>query len=341
MRLADLAPQLSAEVEGDPAIDLRNALPLHEAKADSLTLVTDERNAADFLKSPCLAAIISMKLPPMPGKSVVRAADPLTTFIAAVRLLHPPAAPSWPGVHARATVHPEADIDPTASVGPNAVVGAGSKIGPNAVVHPGAVVGARCRIGDDSIIYPNAVLYDDTIVGRRVIIHAGAVLGADGFGFRPRDGRHEKVPQLGNVEIQDDVEIGANTTIDRATFGTTLIGEGTKIDNQVMIGHNCRVGPHNIFASQVGMAGSCTTGQHVIMAGQVGIKDHCDIGDKAILLAKCGVHKDVLPGQVLLGAPALPQREQMKIFATLERLPEMRRELKEVRDKLGLGGAAT
>jgi UDP-3-O-[3-hydroxymyristoyl] glucosamine N-acyltransferase len=176
-------------------------------------------------------------------------------------------------------------------------------------------------------LFPNVVLYEHTIVGNRVTIHAGAVIGAYGFGYQLSEGRHERSPQLGFVAIDDDVEIGANATIDRGTYGPTVIGEGTKIDNLVMIAHNCRIGRHNLICSQVGIAGSCTTGDYVVMAGQVGLRDHVEIGDRVALGAKAGVMHSIAEG-AWVGIPATPEREQMVKLAAVTRLPEMRKEFR-------------
>src|SRR5207248_330249 len=203
-------------------------------------------------------------------------------------------------------------------------------------LHAGVVVGADCLLGDDVVLYPNAVLYDGTIVGDRVIVHANAVLGADGFGYRFQNGRHVKVPQLGHVEIGSDVEIGACTTIDRGTFQATKIGAGTKIDNLVQIGHNCRIGQHNLLVSQMGIAGSSSTGDYVVVAGQVGIVSHVNIGDRVVIGGQAGVTKDVADGQRILGSPATPEREQKKILMSLEKLPEIRRELRRIKQHVGL-----
>jgi UDP-3-O-[3-hydroxymyristoyl] glucosamine N-acyltransferase len=185
-----------------------------------------------------------------------------------------------------------------------------------------------CRLGRNVTIYPNAVLYDNTQVGDRSIIHSGAVLGCHGFGYRFMGGRHEPSAQLGNVEIGCDVEIGAGTTIDRGTYGPTTVGDGTKIDNLVMIAHNCRIGRHNMICSQVGIAGSSSTGDYVVLAGQVGVKDHVRIGDGAVLGAMAGVTHDVPPGAHMFGIPATDEREQKVRLATLAKLPDMRRQLK-------------
>jgi UDP-3-O-[3-hydroxymyristoyl] glucosamine N-acyltransferase len=239
-------------------------------------------------------------------------------------------------VDPRAFVHPTAQIGEAASIHPFAVVGEGSVLGARCTIHSGAVVGKHCKLGDDVTLYPNAVLYDDCIVGDRVIIHASAVIGADGFGYRQNGGRHVKVPQLGRVEIAADVEIGACTTIDRGTFEATRIGEGTKIDNLVQVAHNCQIGKHNLFISQMGIAGSSSTDDYVVIAGQVGVTDHVHIGAGAIIGAKAGVTKDVPAGQRTLGAPATPEREQKRILMSLEKLPEMRKELRRILRHLGL-----
>jgi UDP-3-O-[3-hydroxymyristoyl] glucosamine N-acyltransferase len=209
-------------------------------------------------------------------------------------------------------------------------------VGARCRLHSGAVVGRHCRLGDDVTLYPNAVLYDGTVLGDRVMVHANAVLGADGFGYRLQGGRHVKVPQLGHVEVGADAEVGACTTIDRGTFQATRVGEGTKIDNLVQIGHNCQIGRHNLFVSQLGIAGSSSTGEYVVIAGQVGIVDHCHIGDRAVIGAKAGVTKDVPAGQRMLGAPATPERDQKRILMSLEKLPEIRRDLRKIKQHLGL-----
>jgi UDP-3-O-[3-hydroxymyristoyl] glucosamine N-acyltransferase len=184
------------------------------------------------------------------------------------------------------------------------------------------------------------VLYDGCLLGHRVIVHANSVLGADGFGYRLHDGRHVKVPQLGHVEVGDDVEIGACTTIDRGTFQATRIGAGTKIDNLVQIAHNCAVGQHNLLVSQMGMAGSSSTGDYVVIAGQVGIVGHVHIGDQVVIGAQAGVTKDVPSGQQMLGSPATPVREQKRILVTLEKLPDIRRDLRRIKQHVGLSDDA-
>ena len=281
------------------------------------------------------AAVVPLNMS-VKGKNVIQAADPLMAFVAIVRHFQGRPEEKPLGIDPRAMVHPSVKVGPEPSIHPLAVIGEGTTIGARCRIHSNVVIGRFCRIGDDVIIYPGAVLYDDTVLGDRVIIHANAVIGADGFGYRLHDGRHVKVPQLGRVEIGADVEIGAVTTIDRSTFQATRIGDGTKIDNLVQIGHNCQIGKHNLFVSQVGIAGSCTTGDYVVMAGQVGIADHLHIGTGAIIGAKAGVAGDIPAGQRTLGAPATPEREQKKILMSLAKLPDLRKDMQKVKKHLGI-----
>ena len=218
----------------------------------------------------------------------------------------------------------DVDIHPFATIGDDVTIGAGSTI------HSGVHIMAGSQIGRDVTIFPNAVLYENTVVGPRCVIHANAVLGAYGFGYGFADGRHVLSAQLGNVVLEADVEIGAGTTIDRGTYGPTVIGEGTKIDDQVMVAHNCRIGRHNMLCSQVGIAGSTTTGDYVVMAGQVGVRDHVHIGDKAVLGAMAGVTNDVPDGARMIGIPATPERDQKIKQAAFSKLPEMRHDLKRL-----------
>ncbi|HZT83478.1 MAG TPA: UDP-3-O-(3-hydroxymyristoyl)glucosamine N-acyltransferase [Gemmataceae bacterium] len=331
-----LAALVQGQVHGDGSLVIHAARPLDEAGPGDITFIDNIKHAPQLCACRA-AAVVAPETLPANGRTVIRARDPLAAFVAIVRHLHGHAEPPPHGIDPRAFVHPTATVGPDPSIFPFACVGEGTVIGARCRIHSGAVVGRRCRIGDDVTLYPSAVLYDDTVLGHRVTVHANAVLGADGFGYRFQDGRHVKVPQLGNVEVGDDVEIGACSTIDCGTFQATRIGAGTKIDNQVQVAHNCRIGKHNILVSQVGIAGSSSTGDYVILAGQVGVADHVHIGDRALVGAQAGVTKDVPDGQRVLGAPATPEREQKRILMSLEKLPEMRRELRRIKQHLGLG----
>lgn len=332
----DVAEWVQGEVEGDASRVIRAARPLSDSPgAEDVTVVLHEKYLAQFKASQAGAAVVDSTVP-LNGKTLVRVKDPLMAFVTIVQKLHVRPALTWNGVHPSAVVHPTAQLGPDASVAPFAVVGEGCVIGARVRLEAGAIVGPHCRLGDDVHLAPHAVIYDGCVVGHRVIVHANAVIGADGFGYRTIQGKHVKIPQVGTVELGDDVEIGAGTTVDRATFGTTRIGAGTKIDNLVQVGHNCQIGRHNLFAGQVGIAGSVTTGDYVVMGGQVGIADHSRIGDRTMLGARAGVHGDIPGDQKLLGFPATPVLEQLRILHSLEKLPEMRKELRAIKKHLAM-----
>ncbi len=330
-----LAEWVRGEVLGDGDLPIEDARVLTDARAGDITFVDGEKHAAAWHASPASAAVAPASIP-VNGRPLIRVRDPLMAFAEIVQHLRArPPAPAGQ-VHPTAAVHPTARLAPGVSVGPFAVVGEGTSVGANSTLHAGVVAGRGCRIGADVVLHPRVVLYDDTALGDRVIVHANAVLGADGFGYRPQNGRHVKVPQLGWVEIEDDVEIGAGSTIDRGTFGPTRVGAGTKIDNLVMVGHNCQIGRHNILAAQVGLGGSTVTGEYVVMGGQVGVADHVRIGERTMIGGKGGVIMDAPANARLIGFPARPELLGKRIWVTLEHLPEMRRDLKRVKEHLGL-----
>jgi UDP-3-O-[3-hydroxymyristoyl] glucosamine N-acyltransferase len=330
----DLAELVQGEVVGDPTYEIRAARPLSDSpRADEITVVLHEKYLTQFHASEAGAAVVDQTIP-LNGKNLVRVKDPLLAFVTIVQKLHVKPAVREMGIHPSAVVHPSATIGLNACVGPNVTIGQDSVIGARCVLHAGVAIGNDCHLGDDVELGPNVIIYDRCILGNRVIAHGNAVIGADGFGFRTIRGQHLKVPQVGNVEIGDDVELGACTTIDRATFGTTRIGTGTKMDNHVQVAHNCQIGKYNLFAAFVGIAGSCTTGDYVVMGGQVGVADHSHIGDRVMLGAKSGVHGDIASDQKMLGAPATPVAEQLRILMSLEKLPEMRKDIRELKKHL-------
>lgn len=335
LTVQQLADLVRGTVHGDGAVAIQAARPLNDAMPGDITLVADDKHAHHLHETKASAAVVPLSVP-LNGMPLIQVADPLGAFIAIVRHLRGEQAESATGIDPRAAVDPSAVIGPEPSIHPLAAIGAGTTVGARCKIYPGAVVGKRCKLGDDVTLFPNCVLYDDTIIGHRVTIHANAVIGADGFGYRQQGGKHVKVPQLGHVEIGDDVEVGACTTIDRGTFGATRIGAGTKIDNLAQIAHNCQLGKHNLIISQVGIAGSTTTGDYVVIAGQAGVVDHCNIGAGAIIGAKAGVTKDVPAGQRMLGAPATPERDQKRILMTLEKLPGLRKDVRRILQHLGL-----
>ncbi|MBY0528121.1 MAG: UDP-3-O-(3-hydroxymyristoyl)glucosamine N-acyltransferase [Gemmataceae bacterium] len=330
-----LAELVNGQLHGDPDLAIANARPLGEAGPGDISFIENDKHAAQLKQCRASALVVPATLTP-PGVTAIGVADPLGAFIAIVRHLHGRAEPSIHGIDPRASVHPSVQIGPGASVHPFVSIGESTVIGARCRLYPGCVIGSHCRLGDDVIVYPNAVFYEGTIIGDRVIIHANAVLGADGFGYRIQGGKHVKVPQLGHVEIGNDVEIGACSTIDRGTFQATRVGDGTKIDNLVMVGHNCQIGRHNLFVSQMGIAGSSSTGDYVIVAGQVGIVDHVHIGDRSVIGAGSGVPRDIAADQQVLGAPARPIREQKRILISMEKLPDLVRDVRRIKAKLGI-----
>ncbi len=267
-------------------------------------------------------------------KSFLLAEEPEQAMLLIAGMLSPFHSRSRIGISKQAAVDPSATIHPNTNVHAFAVIGRDVVIGHNCDIHAGVVIGDGCVIGDHVTIHPNTVLYHDVIIGNAVTIHAACVIGADGFGYRLVNGGHERLPHYGTVRICDDVEIGAGTTIDRAKIGETLIGSGTRIDNQVMIGHNCQIGRHNLLISQVGFAGSVTTGDYVVCAGQAGIADHVHLGTGAIIGAKAGVHRDMPGGQAYLGTPAAPAGETGRQLMALRRLPELRATVKQMEKDL-------
>jgi UDP-3-O-[3-hydroxymyristoyl] glucosamine N-acyltransferase len=330
-----LAEWVRGEVLGDGELPIANARTLGEAQPGDITFVEHDKHLAAWHSSRASAAIVPGNVP-VNGRPIIRVGDPLMAFALVVQQLRGRAPESLPGTSPTAQIHPTARLADGVSVGPFAVVGEGTIVGCGTTIHAGAVVGRNCRIGNGVTLHPHAIVSDDCILGNRVVIHANAVIGADGFGYRMQQGRHVKVPQLGWVELEDDVEVGACSTIDRGTFGATRIGMGTKIDNLVMIGHNCQIGKHNVLCSQVGIAGSCTTGDYVVMAGQVGVADHIHIGDRVTILAKTGVSGNVPSGSQIMGYPARSHKEFARSIWCLDKLPELRKEVSRIAKHLGL-----
>jgi UDP-3-O-[3-hydroxymyristoyl] glucosamine N-acyltransferase len=254
-------------------------------------------------------------------------------FAKVLPLFFPPAQ-FVPGIHPSAIVAASAQINPTAHIGPFCVIGAGVRIGSRTVLEGGNHVGADCEIGEEGHLYPGVILYSRTQLGHRVSIHAGTVVGSDGFGYVFDQGAHRKVPQVGNVIIHHDVEIGANVTIDRGALGSTVIGKGTKIDNLVQIAHNVVIGEHCVVVAQAGIAGSTKLGNYVTLAGQVGLAGHLQIGNQVTVSAQTGVMNDIPDGEKWMGTPALPNRQTKRMFIAAQRLPELLRRVSELEKRL-------
>jgi len=334
--LHNAAAWMNGTVDGDGTATWNRAASLLDARAGDLVLVDGKKQLDAWAKSPAVAAVVPVNFP-AGTRPLIRVTEPLKAYLALIQRLR------GERLIAR-SIHPTSIIDPSATLGANASIGPHSVIGPNTVIgddctlHAGVTLGAHCVLGRSVELHPGVVLYDDTILGDRVVIHANSVIGADGFGYRTEAGVHEKISQLGYVEIGDDVEIGASATIDRGTIGPTRIGEGTKIDNLVMIAHNVQIGRRNLIVSQVGIAGSSTTGEYVAMGGQAGIADHIHIGDFALIGAQSGVAQDVDARAKIVGSPPLPILEFLRAAKYFRHLPELARKVAELEKKLSPPG---
>ncbi len=335
---AEIAEILGGAVLGDPTLTISSVAFLDHASTHDLSYVADQRNASRISATAArllLAPVPLRHLSAMyPDRTFVLVDDPEAALLLIAGLLKPVRPSQRRGISERAVIDGSAQVLGNTNIGPFAVVGRDVVIGHNCDIHAGVVIGDGCRIGDHVTIHPNTVLYPDCVLGHHVVIHAACVIGSDGFGYRTVNGGHERLPHHGIVRICDDVEIGAGTTIDRAKVGETVIGTGTRIDNQVMIAHNCRIGKHNLLVSQVGFAGSVTTGDYVVCAGQVGIADHVHLGTGAVIGAKAGVHRDMPGGQSYLGIPAAPAAETTRQLTALRRLPELRNTIRQMEKDL-------
>lgn len=331
--LDQVAKAVGGTVIGDGGIEISGVAGIREAQEGELTFLANPRYESYLTKTRASAIIVAENHLDL-GKPLIQNPNPYLAFLNAVRFFAGEAERPAAGIHPAAVVAPDARVAPDASVGPYVAIGPGAVVGPRSVLHPGCVLGARARIGQDSLLYPNVVVREECVVGDRVIIHAGTVVGSDGFGF-VRDGDvYRKLPQVGNVVIEDDVEIGANVTIDRATTGTTRIGCGSKIDNLVQIAHNVQIGRNCILVSQVGISGSTSVGDHAVLAGQVGVVGHIEIGAGAMVGAQSGVSKSVPAGERVFGYPARPVTQTKRIEASLRHLPELIQSVRDLRRRV-------
>ncbi len=333
-RLGELSDSINATLVGNTDVIITGAASISRAGRGDITFAVTRQHVEHFLSGDAPAAVVSATIEVerhrLGCKCVVLTQDAEAGFNRIASLLRPQMERKRIGISPQAMVAGSANIAEDVDIYPGAYVGEGVEIGCGSIIYPSVTILDHCRIGSNVSIFPGTTLYENTVVGNRVVIHGGAVIGAFGFGYRTHDGRHHRSAQLGNVVIGNDVEIGANTTVDRGTYDSTTIGDGTKIDNLVMIGHNCQIGEHNLLCSQVGIAGSSSSGNYVVMAGQVGVGDHLQIGDNVTLAAKAGVMHNLPSDQVYLGAPAIPAREQMQIFAVTAKLPELRKQVKNL-----------
>ena len=339
MKLAAIADNVGATLEGDGQVEISSAAPITSAGEGQITFVANKLYTKHLATTRASAVVLDEKTGCPDHLNVLRHQDPYLTFARVVDLIAPPEAAAKPGVASSAVVNPGASVDPTASVGDLCFVGEGSRIGPGCRLEAQVYIGKRVQIGSNCRLYPGVRILDDCQLGNNVIIHAGTVIGSDGFGYAQTPEGMKKIRQIGNVVIEDDVEIGANCAVDRGALGATKIGRGTKIDNLVQIAHNVETGEHCILVSQVGISGSTKLGKGVILAGQVGLVGHIEIGDGTIVGAQSGVSKSIPAGQTWFGYPARAIMETMRIDAALVRLPELLKRVKKLEDKRNKSGS--
>lgn len=319
--LAQINQVVGGALHGDDQTQVSELAGLGEATPRSLSFIANDKALKAFANIRAAALLVHRHLPELAVPQIV-VGHPLMAFAqVAQRFCIRPAVPR--GISENLTQGSDVTIGADPSIWPFVTLGDRVTIGARVTLYPGVFVGSDTRIGDDCILYPNVVVREGCSLGARVIVHSGTVIGADGFGYVQHQGRHHKIPQLGGVVIEDDVELGANVTVDRATLGATRIKQGTKVDNLVQIAHNVTVGEHSIIVAQVGIAGSTTIGHHVVIGGQAGLSDHIQIGDMVMIAAKAGVNRSVESNQIVGGVPAMPRDRALRVQAVIARLPEL------------------
>ena len=326
LALQEIADLVHGTISGDPHLRIGGIASIEEAKAGEITFLANPKYASQAMQTRASAIIVKAKIEEV-SCALVMVDDPYFAFTQLLSHFYPPRRiPA--GVDPRAAIGREVVLGNDVSIAPFVTLGDGSRIGDRVQLGAGVFVGEGSEIGEESLLYPNVTIREGVKIGKRVIIHSGTVVGSDGFGFAPRRGRYHKIPQVGGVIIEDDVELGANVTVDRATLGNTVVGSGTKVDNLVQIGHNVVIGADSILVAQVGISGSAKIGRHVTLAGQVGVAGHLTIGDNVIVGGKSGVTKDIPEGENVSGFPPLPHKVWLKAQASFPHLPELRERIK-------------
>lgn len=331
MKLREIAEIISGEIKGDSEIEIKGVAGLADAMEGDITFLSDNRYLKDCLSSKASCVIVREFIEDI-TKTQIKVKNPYYAFATLLDLFHPKEK-ERKGISPLAYVSESARIGKGVTVYPFVFISDDAEIGEDTVIYPFVSVGKGSTIGSACLVYSNVTIREGVRIGNRVIIHAGAVIGSDGFGYVFEEGKHHKIPQIGGVLIEDDVEIGANVTIDRATTGNTIIGKGTKIDNLVQIGHNVRIGENTVIVAQVGIGGSTTIGKHVMLGGQAGVSDHAVIEDGTMVGAQSGVMGHLKQG-IYSGTPVIPHREWLKASALFARLPEILKRIKEIEDKL-------
>jgi UDP-3-O-[3-hydroxymyristoyl] glucosamine N-acyltransferase len=333
--LSDIARVLNQPAPVDAGRAIAGIASLADARPGDLTMITSDAYLKQFARTNATAVIAQKKVRLPPSGKVVFEVDDVEHAVADVlQLFAPPVQRPAPGIDPAAKIAESAKIGPGCAVAANTVIGNRTVVGARNFIHPGAVIGDDVTLGDDCEIYPNVVIRERVTIGNRVVIHAGSVIGSDGFGYRWDGKQHAKIPQIGTVLIEDDVEIGSCACIDRAKFGATKIGRGTKIDNLVQVAHNVEIGPHSIIVGQTGIAGSARLGTGVVLGGQTAVRDHITIGDGAVVAARSAIANNVPPKTTVSGMPALPHRQSLREQAAIRRLPELIVQVRKMQEEL-------
>lgn len=330
--LSEIAAYLQASVVGEGAVEIRDIKGLDEAGEGDLSFLANPKYRRKIATTAASAILVSAPVEGT-GKNFIVVKDPYAALARLLALFYPEER-DFQGVSPAAFIGPGAAVADGATVYPGVYVGQGARIGRGTVLYPGVYVGHGASVGEDCILYPNVTVYRRCLIGSRVILHAGVVVGSDGFGFANPGIENRKVPQVGIVQIDDDVEIQANTTIDRGTLGKTWIQRGVKIDNLVQIAHNVVIGENSIVVAQVGISGSTRLGKRVIIGGQAGLVGHIHVGDNVMIAARAGINKDIPSSRIMSGAPAIPHAEWLRLNAHILRLPEMHKTVQELRKKI-------
>lgn len=330
--LAQIYNLVGGELVGSPKARITSLASFEEAGPNDLTFVTGDRMLKAGGPTVAGALLTHRRLAEIANPHIV-VANPTLAFALVAKAFFCPVAPPR-GIAAAVVRGIDTQVGPDISIWAGVTLGDRVTIGARVTLYPGVFVGNDTSIGDDTLLYPNVVVREGCTIGARVIIHSGTVIGSDGFGYVQDQGRHYKIPQLGGVTIEDDVELGANVTIDRATLGQTIIKQGTKVDNLVQIAHNVTIGAHSILVSQVGIAGSTRVGHHVMIGGQAGVADHIVIGDQVMIAARAGVNRNLEPNQIVSGAPVMPHEVWVKAQAVIPRLPELRQTVRTLEERM-------
>ena len=332
--LKEISTLIKGELEGDSSVVIKGVSSLKDAKEGDITFLGNPKYEFLLDSSKASAIIAAKDMRKRISKPVIRVENPSLAFSKVISLMFPQEKNFVEGVHPTAVIGHDVVLGKGVSLGPCVVVEDKAQIKDNTIICAGSFIGYGTVIASDTLIYPNVTVRERSVIGSRVIIHSGTVIGSDGFGFEEVNGLHHKIPQVGVVVIEDDVEIGACVTIDRARFGKTLIGRGTKIDNLVQVAHNVVVGENSIIVAQAGISGSSVLGKNVILAGQSGIVGHIELGDNVIVGAQAGVTKSVPKNTFVVGSPARPHKESKKIFAGWTKLPELLKEVAELKERV-------